>query len=190
MRVIAGHSTQPDDPRTARQTTPGPTGRRGESSARTYYPRYVSLPASDEPATAVDDSWCTHLLALPDELLGNIITPLMGLRLRDVLVLGRMANPTDRLSIGHVLSGARASCKAFALHVRDAAAVVAARHGWHLLNKLAPDNFEKLTARFLDLDLERRDDMALAIDTIFDKALVGPSGTLSTSPTSAPCTPC
>ena len=153
MGVVAGHATQPDDPRTA---------------------RYVSLPASDEPATAVDDSWCTHLLALPDELLGNIITPLMGLRLRDVLVLGRMANPTDKLSNGHVLAGARASCKAFALHVRDAAAVVAARHGWHLLNKLAPDNFEKLTAQFLDLDLEKRYDMVLAIDMIFDKALVGP----------------
>ena len=138
---------------------PGPTGRR----------------ASDHtPAIAVDDSWCTHLLALPDELLSNIMAPFIGLRLRDVLVLGRMAKSTDKLTIGHGLAGARACCKAFAFQIRDAATVVADHHGWHLLNKLAPENFEKLTAQFLDLDLEKRYDMVLAIDMIFDRALVRP----------------
>ena len=43
-----------------------------------------------------------------------------------------------------------------------------------LLNKFAPEKFERLTDQFLDLDIVTRTDMIAVIDLIFDKALGEP----------------
>merc|ERR1719502_1590003 len=43
-----------------------------------------------------------------------------------------------------------------------------------LLNKFAPEKFEKLVGQFLDLEIHSRTDMIAVIDLVFDKALYEP----------------
>ena len=93
------------------------------------------------PPVMADDSWCTHLLALPDELLVMILTSLIGVWLRQ---LALTAYPVSSLCVllaarlhdqSRSLQGLRgcACCKGLALRVQEAARVVGDRNGWRLL---------------------------------------------------------
>ena len=95
----------------------------------------------ETPATAGDASWCTHLLALPDELLVIILTSVIDLWLRQLTLT---AYPMSSLYVlltarlqdqFRLVQGLRvcACCKGFALRVQEAARVVAHRNGWQLL---------------------------------------------------------
>ena len=96
----------------------------------------------------------THLLALPGEVVVLILASLAEVGLRAVRIdeTGVVTSPdpppprwmraacTDEtsrcellgLTTGHVLARAGACCKAFAIRVREAATVIAGRHGWRL----------------------------------------------------------
>ena len=97
--------------------------------------------AEVETPVTMAGSWCTHLLALPDELLVMILTSLIGLWLRQLtltaypvsslcVLLAARLHDQSRLRQG--LRGC-ACCKGFALRVQEAARVVGDRNGWRLL---------------------------------------------------------
>ena len=83
-----------------------------------------------------------HLLALPNDLLIQILVLLSGLRLRAVLRKQPKTSPAARypaghcdlygFTIGHALAAAGACCKAFADCVHEAATIIAGGHGWRL----------------------------------------------------------
>ena len=122
----------------------------------------VSVPAcdsADAPLIASGGTGCTHLLALPDDLLARILASFTsGERLRAITgaVFVPPGLPPDEYGPGHwrgqrhalswaesgsglhrvgftvgqALAGAGACCKVFAIHEHAAATIVADRHGW------------------------------------------------------------
>ena len=96
-----------------------------------------------------------HLLALPVELLVQVLASLSRLRLRAVFWQQPKTSPEAHdppgqcdlygFTIGHALAAAGACCKAFAVCVHEAATIIAGGHGWRLpVVGYAPMHLSKL----------------------------------------------
>ena len=89
-----------------------------------------------EPDT--EPECCTHLLALPDELLVLVLASLPATRWhitwkpRAASYRGRKPKKVWQMMIGEALAWAGPCCKAFAESVPKAATVIAGHHGWNV----------------------------------------------------------
>ena len=89
---------------------------------------------SAEPGT--EPECCTHLLALPDELLVLVLASLPATRWHVTWTPsereGRRPKEVWQMMIGQALVWAGPCCKALAENLRKAATVIAGHHGWNL----------------------------------------------------------
>ena len=110
--------------------------------------------SGDAPVLMTGGFGNAHLLALPIELLVQVLASLSGLRLRAILWQQPKTSPEAHpsghcdlygLTIGHALAAAGACCKAFAVPVHEAATIIAGGHGWRLpVVGSAPKHLSKL----------------------------------------------
>ena len=87
--------------------------------------------AGEAPVYAPNDRGCTHILALPAEVLVLILA---SKPLRAAFYAPHLGRDwiLQQLTIGQALARAGTCCKPFAICVREAATIVAGRNGWLL----------------------------------------------------------
>ena len=108
------------------------------AASRDRPPAHCAMPAvpttvhpGNAPVYAPNDRGCTHILALPAEMLVLILA---SKPLRAAFYARHLGRDwvLEQLTIGQALARAGTCCKAFAICVREAATIVAGRNSWLL----------------------------------------------------------